>query len=1076
METKTGVAELQRLHLSFATFLTDSFNQSNMSDGEREFIGTILNTPNLVKVGNTDYEFLRKDVHEKIDRILTSYDKVFIETGMSDLFEHLKGTKEFQDMLIQLRKTKSLVATFKYVGLFLVGQTLLFFVRVTKTAIYLYKVADEIYDTNTVVSKKESITKGMGRIFQYIDIFLNHVPKAEEEIYSSNNDVIEDKSLINAQKQTIETLSNRIEELDLLLDDKRLKQKQESLGNEVKDLVREMRGNMSNLVDVAKKLLDLFAEFSKKLSAPSNGTKEEEQQKSDISQMIKNNSVSLSSLNISLNNVTNILTVFGAKDSPSKVNEIAFTDYNVIIHTLIRIQDLYELLGNETQSTTLLSSKPTNVLQEIKEKKATLYASSDLYRELLTLYESMSGTVRVIVKVRETNPSITMGGKLMKKRYYKVHYGGANMSTYRVRLDSSRNLVYFDGVLHIHEVFYNQIGTNSGYNKDPKPTLDKSSYSFGPFYKVHSQSYKTDDIVSNSLDFNNLVNVFNVKSSSVVFYTYGYSGSGKTYTLFGKKDTISDGVVWSLLKRLSERGFDVQLVKRIKCYGTLSSIDKSDSVSFVDEVTEEISSPNNNADILGRISAWMKTIGTDLQMQTNTASFLKRTSNNPESSRGFYILKFSVTSKDTNITSYIGVVDMAGNEDPFDIATSMCPTLDFEKTDRLIREPQMFTEFDYIYNNISNVVTETVLSVVMKLTFLLQHGSIPPSQMAHNIPLYKSLETMRTKIEEIAKNPGTIKKRLQPSITSNIISKTDFKIQKGSSSIFEKYLVLDEKMAIAYVKDKDTFEVVCYLSDNLIRDILLDVRAKVSQNNDFSNIKSVTLSYIKELLMQSKKIGDNSMFKYALLTYVIENQNNLKFDKKHVSVIISNNDLVDNISRKKVQTSDNEINDFIKNQARLLIKERVKMNFDQENYMFPVAKDDDNNDVFYKYDIISQIIKEGYYINKANAELIHYFGKKRKLENVKYLDKYKIGIASRYNFNTQFSLQNYKKFSKDFQPIKDLPKEFETNLVPIIYNEFNMNGINAKDIMFSCIRNDNELGKALGAIDTLLLVQDLKST
>jgi hypothetical protein len=46
--------------------------------------------------------------------------------------------------------------------------------------------------------------------------------------------------------------------------------------------------------------------------------------------------------------------------------------------------------------------------------------------------------------------------------------------------------------------------------------------------------------------------------------------------------------------------------------------------------------------------------------------------------------------------------------------------------------------------------------------------------------------------------------------------------------------------------------------------------------------------------------------------------------------------------------------------------------------------------------------------------------------------------------------------------------------VKTIVEEFTAD--NSKDIMFSCIRDDKELGKVLGAIDTLLLVQDLKST
>ena len=84
-----------------------------------------------------------------------------------------------------------------------------------------------------------------------------------------------------------------------------------------------------------------------------------------------------------------------------------------------------------------------------------------------------------------------------------------------------------------------------------------------------------------------------------------------------------------------------------------------------------------------------------------------------------------------------------------------------------------------------------------------------------------------------------------------------------------------------------------------------------------------------------------------------------------------------------------------------------------------------------------------------------------------------------------FDIESYNKFNHRFQLANgnnDTKKDFyDTNLVPIIVNEFCKKGdeydiLGTKDLMFCCIQNNKELAKALGAIDTLRLVQQLKST
>jgi hypothetical protein len=121
------------------------------------------------------------------------------------------------------------------------------------------------------------------------------------------------------------------------------------------------------------------------------------------------------------------------------------------------------------------------------------------------------------------------------------------------------------------------------------------------------------------------------------------------------------------------------------------------------------------------------------------------------------------------------------------------------------------------------------------------------------------------------------------------------------------------------------------------------------------------------------------------------------------------------------------------------------------------------------------IIKESYYINQANAELIDYL--KAKMDDKIKQNASKEKEQNPINFQSNFSFQSYNKFnlisSEKTNTEKSSSKTYKTGLVTLICDEF---GIHTKDILISCITNNRDVNKAMGSIDTLLLVKDLKST
>lgn len=164
------------------------------------------------------------------------------------------------------------------------------------------------------------------------------------------------------------------------------------------------------------------------------------------------------------------------------------------------------------------------------------------------------------------------------------------------------------------------------------------------------------------------------------------------------------------------------------------------------------------------------------------------------------------------------------------------------------------------------------------------------------------------------------------------------------------------------------------------------------------------------------------------------------------------------------------------------IKLEIKQNLKQllyivKPYFIPFSAHNEN---IYKYNTINRIISEGFYINKANAELINYFDKKLKMQK----DKSYQNIETPYKFSENFDYSiNISKSntSKSNTETKNTfinmdgykVNEYNTNLITLLTSMFP--GKN-KDILITCVRDDKEYGKVKGALDTLKLVEDLKST
>ena len=193
---------------------------------------------------------------------------------------------------------------------------------------------------------------------------------------------------------------------------------------------------------------------------------------------------------------------------------------------------------------------------------------------------------------------------------------------------------------------------------------------------------------------------------NVFLFGYGYSGSGKTYTLFGKNDLENPGLVQIGLGELIKQGYSVQptcafdIYGQTKLYSKLSSLTKSVVIQYypskdldmfnkttgikvlknttdMNEKKYDFSS-NDNMEVEKNINSFLKDINEVRKkaFDTKTEFFgpvkcVKTTINNIESSRGHLFVVFEIINnnngqqkKDKN---YFVAVDMAGIESPFKI-------------------------------------------------------------------------------------------------------------------------------------------------------------------------------------------------------------------------------------------------------------------------------------------------------------------------------------------------------------------------------------------------------------------------
>lgn len=273
------------------------------------------------------------------------------------------------------------------------------------------------------------------------------------------------------------------------------------------------------------------------------------------------------------------------------------------------------------------SDKCTDILKMSNEYSSFL----KLVPNLVNLYEDMKGAVRILVRFNNIkNEPIKLD------TYVKIDYVNKTLLT-------TRNRINVRGIYSLYDNLNNhQMYLSPPNNQEPlKGVFDQLKDGYSNF-----------------------------------IFGYGYSGSGKTYTLYGKDQDI--GIIQYGLNDLLNENYKVELIYSFDIYGimkyntTNGLTVESNIIKYIDKQDEFNDSINHNIYLNSqRInptlidSTNLYKVFSNLNEFRKTNKCIKETINNPESSRGHLFLTFEISKNGK--TSYLTVIDMAGIEDPIAI-------------------------------------------------------------------------------------------------------------------------------------------------------------------------------------------------------------------------------------------------------------------------------------------------------------------------------------------------------------------------------------------------------------------------
>ena len=185
------------------------------------------------------------------------------------------------------------------------------------------------------------------------------------------------------------------------------------------------------------------------------------------------------------------------------------------------------------------------------------------------------------------------------------------------------------------------------YNKDDK-------IPFGNFFYAFNYENTNQKIYTKIKDLDKVVQ----SGSTVTIFGYGYSGSGKTYTLFGKPSDEIEGITHKLLFDEDDSNEPLTVEEVFELY--VDSVN-FDTLECGGQRINTLDNTNPKPKLLNITKVEYNTMHTTIEEERKKNGRIKRTLNNAESSRSHLFIKIKKGQ------GYYMFCDMGGRENPIDI-------------------------------------------------------------------------------------------------------------------------------------------------------------------------------------------------------------------------------------------------------------------------------------------------------------------------------------------------------------------------------------------------------------------------
>lgn len=260
-------------------------------------------------------------------------------------------------------------------------------------------------------------------------------------------------------------------------------------------------------------------------------------------------------------------------------------------------------------------------VQEILNKLEE-YQNPNILSNILNNFESISGSVRVIVRIMNNSLRDKMiCDETNKTKKVKQNYITENQILCLTPKSIEKDDKYVVRTRSFFEVFQNE--------------NNKTIFS----------SYKS---IIPSLE----------RGNQIITFGYGYSGSGKTFTLLGNQKEY--GLFQETLREIRDKVQDITITVK-ELYGKIEPPSKVSRNKYENKIESKLI---NHGQIKLNTIEQVNTFLEKINKERRKNGQIKFTPNNPNSSRGHLVIQVFIKFK-TGISTKFMTIDLAGSEDPF---------------------------------------------------------------------------------------------------------------------------------------------------------------------------------------------------------------------------------------------------------------------------------------------------------------------------------------------------------------------------------------------------------------------------